>query len=158
MLQHLQRALPERLLLINFLNCITVHFLITPGEPLLDCNRVFIYCLDCSGCCFISVLPSLILCQSLCLRAQTAWGMFDRSFSWCSYISKDQMDTLIHTELLLEQCHWNQWDDCRDTAWCKGFVKSSYKEQPEEAAHSAHSQFYWSYSTQEVDYAFLSAI
>lgn len=44
------------------------------------------------------------------------------------------------------------------TAWCKGFVKSSYKEQPEEAVHSAHSQFYWSYNTQEVDYAFLSAI
>ena len=31
-LQHLQPALPKRLHLINFLNCITVHFLITLGN------------------------------------------------------------------------------------------------------------------------------
>lgn len=57
-LQRLQPALPKHLLLINFLNCITVH----TGEPLLDCNRVFIYCSDCSVCCFIGILPGLILC------------------------------------------------------------------------------------------------
>lgn len=57
-LQHAFNPHSLRLHLINFLNCITLHFLITLGNH----SWFFIYCSDYSGCRCISAVPSLILC------------------------------------------------------------------------------------------------